>query len=477
MTNRKGDTTAPNTTPQPPGVQTTTPTSNPARDTDHEMGGMNDVADRNPPTPSHPPSDNAGKAGASLAGFTLRIPGPKSYANALKRPAEQTGSDNGDAGEQSGDEQQTELATEWAKHLPSGPIKGFNLNRVLENLNPLVREAWESKLDEAVFVHYLDGGYNPALAQKVHVITDDLKKLYTDIFRGTDDIEPTVVYPTPASPHIYNAYAAPFIFMITDIPVDFRKWLVTTGIHEVTSNLGLLFFENGRPIPHDYAVTLTNYNMRTDTDVLRDRTHQRVRKSVVDMLFNTPSDTQRRTTAFVGLYRDNLADSLSNEEACAFVSDSIRVTSLDIAMPKSGIHITVYNVYVHPPSADPELLKRWRQWVTGQKYHADINGVGMKYQHPWNCLHCKAIDHPSGLCAQVGPLKMRTAGQQDAPTPGEELLPLDPPPGPPHQPHHPPTGTRDGARPRGRTGATPTRARGAGSQKRSNARRTHYSRN
>jgi hypothetical protein len=125
-------------------------------------------------------------------------------------------------------------------------------------------------------VHYLDGGYNPNIAQNVHFIAEDLKKLFTNSFMGEGSVDPIVVHPTVATPMFYNRYAAPFLFLVTELPYKFRKWLVTIGVHKVDSHLNLLFVDNGVPIPHDYIVTLTNYNMKTDSEVLRERAHESV---------------------------------------------------------------------------------------------------------------------------------------------------------------------------------------------------------
>ena len=84
------------------------------------------------------------------------------------------------------------------------------------------------------------------------------------------------MHPTAANPKLQHLYAPPFVFLVTGLPEDFRKWLVFTGVHEVGSHLSLLFVENGEPVPHDYVVTLTNYNMRTETEVLREHAHQQV---------------------------------------------------------------------------------------------------------------------------------------------------------------------------------------------------------
>ena len=67
------------------------------------------------------------------------------------------------------------------KKATSGPIKGFNNDKVFENLDRQVREAWERQTQEAIFVHHMDGGYNPNIAQNVHTIAEDLKGKQTPI--------------------------------------------------------------------------------------------------------------------------------------------------------------------------------------------------------------------------------------------------------------------------------------------------------
>jgi hypothetical protein len=115
--------------------------------------------------------------------FSMRVPGPSgrpmTYANALKRTADQTGSSpqedvSGTQSAEPEDEESGELDQEDWKP-PPGPVKGFDAERVLENLDPQVREVWADRAHEAVFVHYLGGGYTPHVAQNVHVIANDLK--------------------------------------------------------------------------------------------------------------------------------------------------------------------------------------------------------------------------------------------------------------------------------------------------------------
>ena len=68
------------------------------------------------------------------------------------------------------------LEAELPDQKPSpGPIKGFSADRVLENLDAQVKEAWKGRMADAVFIHFLDGGYDQNIAHNVHVIADDLK--------------------------------------------------------------------------------------------------------------------------------------------------------------------------------------------------------------------------------------------------------------------------------------------------------------
>jgi hypothetical protein len=199
----------------------------------------------------------------------------------------------------------------------------------------------------------------------------------------------------------------------------------------VDSHLAVLFVERGIPIPHDYVVTLTNYNMRTETSELEEQAISTVRESVVNHLFNVPTETSARVKAFIRLYHDNIRDGLSEEQALNFVRESVRVQIIKVVIPGGTKTLTpIYGVYVHPPTAVPDLLRRWRQWIESQKYHAGRYGVGIKYQFAFKCIHCKSIDHPGGLCHWTG---VRREGPRAAVPPpvedlllAEELLPVDP---------------------------------------------------
>lgn len=46
-----------------------------------------------------------------------------------------------------------------------------------------------------------------------------------------------VIHPTAIIPLLYNRYATPFIFLITELPAAFQEWLVNTAIPEVDSHL------------------------------------------------------------------------------------------------------------------------------------------------------------------------------------------------------------------------------------------------
>ena len=77
------------------------------------------------------------------------------------------------------------------------------------------------------------------------------------------------VHPTAATPMFHNRHGAPFIFLVTNLPEHFRRWLAFVGTHEVNSRLRILLVEQGSPIPHDFVITLTNYNMRVETETLK----------------------------------------------------------------------------------------------------------------------------------------------------------------------------------------------------------------
>jgi hypothetical protein len=152
------------------------PTS--AQDVDEMMDGIQ-MANHDPYTPNTPPTQAPKKTATPL---TIKAPGPTSYANALKRAAEQTEDvdqvkerEEFEAPDEGETEERTTNIPPWPKYASSGPIKGFSTEQILKNLDPVVRETWEGQMDTAIFVHYLDGGYSMNIAQNVHTIAEDLK--------------------------------------------------------------------------------------------------------------------------------------------------------------------------------------------------------------------------------------------------------------------------------------------------------------
>jgi hypothetical protein len=450
------------------------------------IDGNADPPSRASSPPQDAPTQELSSAGFPSTRFTIRIPSaPMTYAAALKRSADQARGespedpeDDHDDGVVGTDPVANDGRGPW-RSWP-GPVAGFTTNRLFENLDPVVRKEWETLAAQgAIFAHYLNGGYTPTIARNANVISDDLKgsswilsrneeagsrariDIYKTNFHGEGEINPTVIHPTAVTPELHNRYASPFIFLVTDIPDRFRDWLIFAGVKPVSSHLGVLFFEKGMPTPHDYVMFLTNYNMRTETDELKEQAIATVRESVINLLFDVPSNTSGRVTAFIRLHHDNLRDGVSEDQARNAVKDSVRVTMIEVIVPGTRTKIPIYGVYIHPPTAIPDLLKRWRQWVEGQRYYTTRNGVGVKYQFSFKCIHCKSTDHPGGLCYWKDVLRAEEGKRTDDPDPVEEILPVEellslgpshPQAGPSNQ--HGGSGVRGG-----RQGSVPVRGR------------------
>jgi len=238
---------------------------------------------------------------------------------------------------------------------------------------------------------------------------------------------------------LHTRYAPPFVFLVTDIPQNYREYLVETAILEVDSPLGVLFVENGRPIPHDYITTLTNYNMKIETDGLKNQAAEKVRRSVMKTLFDdVDTEPRKKTEMFITANRDNIQSDLSTEEARLFVRDSVKVEVLEIIVPGRKILTPVYNIYIHPPTTNEELLGRWRTWASRQKYHAGNHGVGLRYTPAFTCNHCKTVDHPSGLCPHAKAKKGKAGGRPNEPD-DDDFFPIEKDPGPSGPGPKPPT--------------------------------------
>ena len=150
----------------------------PGLDTDEEMGNAQEATTQ--ATPPHKPPTQPPKVGTPSMSFMIRVPGPTSYANSLKRTAQQAGDDSLEEENNGGKQPDKEVPEEaisqrWLQGAASGPIKGFCMRQIMKNLNPVVPEAWEQEVQDAIFVHYLDGGYDSSMALNVHIIANDLE--------------------------------------------------------------------------------------------------------------------------------------------------------------------------------------------------------------------------------------------------------------------------------------------------------------
>ena len=176
-----------------------------------------------------------------------------------------------------------------------------------------------------------------------------------------------------------------------------------------------------------------------------------VKVLIVNHLFDRTSDTTDHIANFISKYHDNVNSSLMGEEAWSFIRNSVRVSSLEVTVPKTKVTATVYNVYIYPLTAKPTPLESWRKFIAGQQFYAEIYGMGVKYQYSWRCIHCKSIDHPAGLCPLVRRMIEGREAPNNAPLLDDELLPLplEPTPGPSNRPQNPNHGKRTNVKGRG----------------------------
>ena len=149
----------------------------PVIDTDEDMESVPEAGTPEPPSPADARPDEAGAVDTSIV---IRI-GPRDYASAVGRVAKRVEANNPETARDSEASTDQQEAGEpgagimWPQKPSSGPIKGFTPKKVFDNLDPLIREAWEEQAQDAVFVHYFDGGYTPTVAQNVQTIIEDLQ--------------------------------------------------------------------------------------------------------------------------------------------------------------------------------------------------------------------------------------------------------------------------------------------------------------
>ena len=96
--------------------------------------------------------------------------------------------------------------------------------------------------------------------------------------------------------------------------------------------------------------------------------------------------------------RDNFPTSWAEEQVGKYVQDSVKISVLHVIVPTTKVLTPVYNLFIFHPTRNPDSLLQWRRWIAKLSFFAGEYGVGERYEYMFNCVHCKSVDHPGGLC-------------------------------------------------------------------------------
>lgn len=98
--------------------------------------------------------------------------------------------------------------------------------------------------------------------------------------------------------------------------------------------------------------------------------------------------------AFISNNRDNIPTNINDEDAFKLIIDSVSVQGITTKENKRDI--TIFNVYIHPPTIDTTGYQRWISCLKALNYPGVI-GTG-RPRDPFHCNLCKGLDHITALC-------------------------------------------------------------------------------
>ncbi|PPQ75156.1 hypothetical protein CVT26_012193 [Gymnopilus dilepis] len=196
----------------------------------------------------------------------------------------------------------------------------------------------------------------------------------------TDNDEISVAFPARST----TAHEKdPYPLIVSGLTSDQATTLCYLGCAGIPGTV--CFFTPYEGLAHEIVMALTNYSLEA---TLRDE--RKVEVSVSGHLLRDPN-----ILAFLRLNSSNLGPNISAEEARKAVADSV-VARAQIWKEKNKEDVTLFYIYIKPPTTAPEKVNEWRRYLRSRKYPSK-DGTGIPDRMP-HCALCHSFDHPLSLC-------------------------------------------------------------------------------
>lgn len=266
--------------------------------------------------------------------------------------------------------------------LTATPSSGFPTpqlgDSVWKNIPPAIQARWSQKPGAKAWVRTFRARFEENAQSTVAKIRNVITQLI-----GSQRATDLLISPPTAEEPIPQRYAPPWNFLISGIPYEAIETLTNLAICS-TAEVTCLFIPFEQPVPN-YICTVENFTFQDS-----EKSNLLIAKIIRDTLRECPTIAEF-------IYHHALA---SNSDTVMNALESIRVTSLNLAISKSET-VTVWNIYCdNLPRLSLEDFFLWAALIRNLRFPSDDYGTGLPRlnERQFVCTGCKSLDHPTGLC-------------------------------------------------------------------------------
>jgi hypothetical protein len=264
----------------------------------------------------------------------------------------------------------TTMTTTTSRTNPNFPrVHGWNESRVTDNIDKTQIRLWQQVSQPKIFVYLWNGTHQEDAAPTV----EQLQETIANILQIPP---PTVMAPTAAVKN--NSFPTP--------PICY----LTTGITEATANILLNKQFWSTPNLTFFAIPFTpptsTFICALDNLKYPEAKHEEV-------------EFMAKTAIWENLQARDHVEALdpSNDKAFPNVVNSLIAITLPMLVKGGERKKIVWNIYLNPPSDNPDLHSVWSKIITETTFTTALYRITKPRPHP-HCVGCKSLDHPTGLC-------------------------------------------------------------------------------
>ena len=200
---------------------------------------------------------------------------------------------------------------------------------------------------------------------------------------GSSDAASLLISTPIAAEDLEDRLPPPYHFLISGVPAESIDRLLALKVCSC-SEISCFFVPFEQPLPN-YVFTIENFTL-PDSEASNIAVAEIVKREL------------RASPDLLHLLHTHLPT--PDAEAAITTIDSIRVSSLNIAVSKAISH-TIWNVYIDsPPNLSLNDYFSWLNRVRQLHFESEDYGTGTirNDDKQFLCVGCKSFDHATGLC-------------------------------------------------------------------------------